>query len=72
MSRLSFWKEGNTDGDEGVVVGRDEAVEEGTAEALDRRGRAGEPGFGDTEDFAIAALGWKWWRKCEGNKRREE
>jgi len=27
MGGLTFWKEGDTDGDEGVVVGGDEAVE---------------------------------------------
>lgn len=40
---LPFWKEGNTDGDECVVVGGHEAVEEGSAEALNSGGRACEP-----------------------------
>lgn len=43
MGRLPFWKEGNTDGDEFVVVGGYEAVEEGSAEALNSGGRACEP-----------------------------
>ena len=72
MGRLAFWKEGDTDGDEGVVVGGDEAIEHGTAEALDSRGGACEPGFGDADDSTVATLGWNWWRKCEGTERREE
>ncbi len=72
MRGLAFWKEGDTDGDEGVVVSGDEAVEEGTAEALDSGGGACEPGFGDAQNFAIAALSWKWWRNCGGIERWEE
>lgn len=71
MGGLAFWKEGDTDGDEGVIVGGYEAVEEGTAEALDSGGGACEPGFRDAENFAVAALGWKWGRKCEGIERWE-
>ena len=62
VGRLAFWKERDTNGDEGVVVGGDEAVEERTAEALDSRSGACEPGFGYAEDLAMAALGWRWWK----------
>lgn len=72
MGGLPFWEEGDADGDEGVVVGGDEAVEEGAAEALNGGGGACEPGLRDSEDFAIAALGWKWWEGYEGGERREE
>ena len=43
MGRLAFRKEGDADGDECVVVGGDEAVEEGSAEALNGGGGACEP-----------------------------
>ena len=66
MGRLPLWKEGDIDGDVCVVVGGDEAVEEGTAEALNSGSGACEPGLGIPEDFAIAALGWKGWKGCEG------
>ena len=59
MSRLTFCKEWYTNGDDGIVVSRDEAVKEGTAEARNHRGGAREPGFGDAEDFNIAARGWR-------------
>ena len=72
MGGLAFWKEGNADGDKGVVVGGDQAVEEGTAEALDSGGGACKPGFGDAENFAIATLGWKRWWKGKGIERWEE
>ena len=72
VGTLAFWKKWDTDGDEGVVVGGDEAVEEGTAEALDSRGGACEPGFGDAEDLAITALNYERWRKFEGTERRKK
>ena len=40
MGRLAFWKEGDTDGDEFVIVGGDKAIDKGMAEALDGGGRA--------------------------------
>ena len=58
--------------DDSVIVFRGEAVEEGTAEALDGRGGACKPVFRDTEDFAIAALGWRWCREWERMERWEE
>ena len=72
MGGLAFRKKWNADGDEGVVVAGNEAVEEGTAEALDSRGRAFKPKIRDTEDSAITAPSRIWWRKCKGKKRGEK
>ena len=72
MRRLALRKKGYTDGNKSVVVGRDEAVKERTAEALNSGGGACEPGFRDAEDLAIAALSWKLWRKGEGMERWEK
>ena len=59
MGRLTFWKKWDTDGDEGIIVCGDEAVKERTAEALNGRSGACEPGFGDAEDSTFAAVVWK-------------
>lgn len=59
MGRLAFLEERDTDGNEGVVVVGDEAVEEGATEALDSRRGPCKPGFGDAEDFIISVLLWR-------------
>ena len=72
MCRLAFRKEWNADGDEGVVVAGNQTVEEGTAEALDSRGRAFGPEIRNSEDSAITAPNRIRWRKCDGRKWGEE
>ena len=71
MGALTFGEERYFNGDEGIVVGGDKAVEKGTTEALNGGSGAGEPGFGDAEDSAIAAFGRRWWRKRKGVKERK-
>lgn len=71
MGALAFGEERDRNGDESVAVRGDEAVEKGTTEALNGGSGAGEPGFGDAEDFTIAAFGWRRWRERKGLKKRE-
>lgn len=72
MSGLTFGEEGDTDGDNFVMVGIYKAIKEGATEALDGRCGPGKPYFGDAKNLAIAALGWRWWREREGRKGQEE
>ena len=57
MGRLAFWEEGDTDGDDCIVVGGDKAIEQGTAKALDNGSGTCEPGFGNAENSSFATLG---------------